>query len=127
MAIKLYKCKIAVRSPVGLLGNIKDILSKNKRREMLFRKTVFGPWLDIPFSTNDSSLMHYVLQHQVKVSNISSDSPPLQFQIGGHLLEFGRKEFCLITGFRFGQVVVREDNENRFKFRDRVFPEKKKW
>ena len=41
------------------------------------------------------------------------------------MLEFGRKEFCLITGFRFGQVVLSEDNENGFQFRDRVFPQKK--
>ncbi|PWA72531.1 phospholipase-like protein [Artemisia annua] len=123
MAIKLYKCEIAVRSTVKLLEDIKEILSKNQRKERLFRKTVFGPSLDIMFSDNDCSVMHYVLQHQVKVSNISFDSPPLQFKIGGHLLEFGRKEFCLITGFRFGEVVVSEDNPTTFC--DRVFPDKR--
>ncbi|PWA64404.1 phospholipase-like protein [Artemisia annua] len=123
MPIKLYKCKIAVRSTVQLLADIKEILSKNEKRERMFRKTVFGPWLDIRFCDNDSRLMHYVLQHQVKVSNISFDSPPLQFKFGDDLLEFGRKEFCLITGFRFGQVVVSENNPNAF--RDRVFPEKR--
>ena len=122
MPIKLYKCKIAVRSTVKLLTEIKEILSKNEDRERLFRKTVFGPWLDISFWGNDSHLMHYVLQHQVKVSNIPFDSPPLQFKIGNELLEFGRKEFCLITGFRFGQVILTENRANAF--RDRVFPEK---
>ncbi|PWA39700.1 phospholipase-like protein [Artemisia annua] len=89
----------------------------------MFRKTVFGPWLDIRFCDNDSLLMYYVLQHQVKVSNISFDSPPLQFKFGDDLLEFGRKEFCLITGFRFCQVVVSEKNPNAFRYR--VFSEKR--
>ena len=123
MPIQLYRCNIVVRSTLKLLTEIKDILSKHKKRERLFRNTVFGPWLDIRFCDNDCPLMHFVLQHQVKVSNISSDSPPLQFKIGDDLLEFGRKEFCLITGFRFGKVCKNENKANAF--RDRVFPEKK--
>jgi hypothetical protein len=122
MPIPLYRCKIVVRSTVKLLGEVKEILSKDKKRERLFRNTVFGPWLDIRFFDNDCPLMHFVLQHQVKVSNISSDSPPLQFKIGDDLLEFGRKEFCLITGFRFGKVCKKKKTN---AFRDRVFPEKK--
>ncbi|GKD15187.1 hypothetical protein Tco_1199594, partial [Tanacetum coccineum] len=98
----LYDVKICVRSSVKLLGEIKDLLERNRNRERLFRRTVFGPWLDILSHDNDNHLMHYVLQHQVYVSKIPSDSPPLIFHIGDHWLQFGRKEFCLITGFRFG-------------------------
>ena len=123
MPITLYTCKIDIRSIVKLLTEIKEILSKNEKRERLFRKTVLGPWLEIRYCENESRLMHYVLQHQVKVSNIKFDSPPFQFKFGNHLLEFGQKEFYLITGFRFRQVVVSE--KNPIAFRDRVFPEKR--
>ena len=125
MSIPLYKCKIAVRSKVKHLQDIKRILSQNEQRERLFRNTVFGPWLDIPYSDNDSQLMHFVLQHQIKVSKISSQSPPLKFKIGENSLEFGRKEFCLITGFRLGKVCIRLDDDCSNAFRDRVFPKKK--
>ena len=123
MSNQRYKCKYAVRSKVKLLPDIKDILSKNEKRAALFRNTVFGLWLDIRSCDNDSQLMHYVLQHQVKVSEISSDAPPIKFKIGDDLLEFGRKEFCLITGFRFGEVRISKTKSHTF--RDRVFPEKK--
>nr|GEX45092.1 phospholipase-like protein [Tanacetum cinerariifolium] len=60
----LYDVKIIVRSSVKLLGEIKDLLERNPNRERLFRRTVFGPWLDILSHDNDNHLMHYVLQHQ---------------------------------------------------------------
>ncbi|GKD60110.1 hypothetical protein Tco_1297619, partial [Tanacetum coccineum] len=118
----LYDVKICVRSSVKLLEEIKDRLERNPNRERLFRKTVFGPWLDILSHDNDNHLMHYVLQHQVYVSKIPSDCPPLIFHIGDHWLQFGRKEFCLITGFRFG--TVSEKHKKSSPFCERVFPEK---
>ncbi|PWA50646.1 phospholipase-like protein [Artemisia annua] len=77
---------------------MKGKLESKPNRESLFRSTVFGPWLDVPYTSNDSLLMHYVLQHQ--------------------------KEFCLITGFRFGNVVTPKARKDS-PFTDRVFPEKK--
>ncbi|GJZ12559.1 hypothetical protein Tco_0547789, partial [Tanacetum coccineum] len=53
------------RSSVKLLGEIKDLLERNPNRERLFRRTVFGPWLDILSHDNDNHLMHHVLQHQI--------------------------------------------------------------
>ncbi|GJR13016.1 phospholipase-like protein [Tanacetum coccineum] len=118
----LYDVKICVRSSVILLGEIKDLLERNPTRERLFRRTVFGPWLDILSYDNDNHLMHYVLQHKVSVSKIPSDCPPLIFHIGDHWLQFGRKEFCLITGFRFG--IVSEKHKKSSPFCERLFPEK---
>ncbi|GKA43595.1 hypothetical protein Tco_0736319 [Tanacetum coccineum] len=100
---QLYDVKICVRSTVKLLEEIKLLLERNPTLERLFRRTVFGRWLDIPSHDNDNHLMHYVLHHQVFVSKIHSDCPPMIFHIGDHWLQFGRKEFCLITGFRFGK------------------------
>ncbi|GKD26213.1 hypothetical protein Tco_1232427, partial [Tanacetum coccineum] len=109
-----YDVKISVRSSVKLLPEIKGLLSVKPNHERLFRDTVFGMWLDIQSHENDSHMMHYVLQHQVFVSNFRSDSPPIIFHIGDHWLKFGQKEFCLTTGFRFGNVsekhVLRDKN-----------------
>ncbi|GJR16483.1 hypothetical protein Tco_0799135 [Tanacetum coccineum] len=60
----LYDVKIIVRSSVKLLKEIKDLLKKNPTRHRLFRRTVFGPWLDILSHDNDNHLMHYVLHYQ---------------------------------------------------------------
>ncbi|GJQ94045.1 hypothetical protein Tco_0005184 [Tanacetum coccineum] len=77
----LYDVKISVRSSVKLLPEIKGILSIKPKRERLFRDTVFGPWLDIQSHENDSHMMHYVLQHQIFVTNIRSDCPLIIFHI----------------------------------------------
>ncbi|GJU12762.1 UvrD-like helicase, ATP-binding domain, P-loop containing nucleoside triphosphate hydrolase [Tanacetum coccineum] len=53
----LYDVKIYVRSSVKLLGEIKDLLERNPNRERLFRRTIFGPWLDILSHDNDNHLM----------------------------------------------------------------------
>ncbi|GKE44843.1 hypothetical protein Tco_1472127, partial [Tanacetum coccineum] len=62
----LYDVKINVRSSVKLLPEIKGLLSIKPKRERLFRDTVFGPWLDIQSHENDSHMMHYVFQHQIR-------------------------------------------------------------
>ena len=118
-----YTVKISIRSSVRLLQDINAKLKSNPKRYLLFRSTVFGPWLDIPYASNDSHLMNYVLQNQVTVSNISPDCPII-YHIGDHYLQFGRKEFCLVTGFRFGKVKTKA-TKDRPPFCDRVFPEKK--
>ncbi|GKD17241.1 phospholipase-like protein, partial [Tanacetum coccineum] len=118
----LYDVKICVRSSVKLLGEIKDLLERNPTCERLFRRIVFGPWLDILSYDNDNYLMHYVLQHQVSVSKIPSDCPPLILHIGDHWLQFGRKEFCLITGFQFG--IVLEKHKKSSPFCERLFSDK---
>ncbi|GJT64930.1 phospholipase-like protein [Tanacetum coccineum] len=118
----LYDVKIIVRSSVKLLKEIIDLLKKNPNRQRLFRRTVFGPWLDILSHDNDNHLMHYVLHHQVSVSKVTSACPPLIFNIGDHCLRFGRKEFCLMSGFRFGKVS--EKYSKLSPFCQRLFPEK---
>ncbi|PWA68175.1 phospholipase-like protein [Artemisia annua] len=59
----------------------------------------------------------------VSVSNMCPDFPII-YHIGDHYLQFGRKEFCLITGFRFGKVVTPKGRKDS-PFSDRVFLEKK--
>nr|GEU95156.1 hypothetical protein [Tanacetum cinerariifolium] len=61
---ELYDVKVCVRSSVKLLGEFKLLLPTNPTRERIFRRTVFGPWLNVPSYDNDNHLMHYVLHHQ---------------------------------------------------------------
>ncbi|GJZ38986.1 hypothetical protein Tco_0585549 [Tanacetum coccineum] len=63
----LYDVKISVRSSVKLLPKIKGLLSMKPNRERLFSDTIFGPWLDIQSHKNDSHMMHYVFQHQLRI------------------------------------------------------------
>ncbi|GJU79461.1 ulp1 protease family, C-terminal catalytic domain-containing protein [Tanacetum coccineum] len=51
-----------------------------------------------------------------------SPNQPFIFDIDGRTLEFGREDFCLITGFRFGKVNLDPKEEDHSEFRKRVFP-----
>ncbi|PWA99800.1 phospholipase-like protein [Artemisia annua] len=122
----LFYVKVNVRSLVKLLLDIKAKLKKNTNRYNLFKSTAFGPWLDVPNKPgNDSHLMNYVLQHQVYVSDVTDECSPITFHIGDNMLHFGRKEFCLVTGLRFGKLAVVDDKEITYvPFCERVFPDK---
>ncbi|GJR57259.1 phospholipase-like, aminotransferase-like mobile domain protein [Tanacetum coccineum] len=95
----------------------------NEARRSLFRTTCFGPWLDITYVENDDGMIHYVLQKQCCVDDDSFDLP-LIYNVNGHNLHFGRCEFCLVTGFKFGMVSFREYRNGDIPFRNRLFPEK---
>ncbi|GKB58177.1 hypothetical protein Tco_0914363 [Tanacetum coccineum] len=95
---QLYDVKICVRSTVKLLEEIKLLLERNPTRERLFRRTVFGRWLDIPSHDNDNHLMHYVLHHQ--------DSNPI-LELYATPLE--TKESWFITSINFINGLVDED------------------
>ncbi|GJS03836.1 phospholipase-like protein [Tanacetum coccineum] len=50
------------------------------------------------------------------------NAKPFIFDIDGRTLEYGREDFCLITGFQFGKVNLDPDEEDHSEFRMRVFP-----
>ncbi|GJZ32439.1 hypothetical protein Tco_0577875 [Tanacetum coccineum] len=92
-------------------------------RCVLFRSACFGRWLDLTYVENEEDLIHYMLQKQKVYDNDHYDLP-LIYNVNGHTLHFGRHEFCLITGFKFGFNSFRKFREGDISFRDRVFPEK---
>ena len=121
----MFDAKISVRSRVEHLTSIKALL--NVGRTNLFRTTVFGAWLDFPSHNPDNYLYNFFYQNAVMVPKVSDFCPPLNFQIGDNLLEFGREQFSLVTGFRLGHV---DKDEGRIvrgipysPFLDRLFPE----
>ncbi|GKA49763.1 phospholipase-like protein, partial [Tanacetum coccineum] len=109
---KEYPAKIHVRSKLHYFSLIKDRL--NEAHRLLFRTTCFGHWLDITYVENDDGIIHYVLQKQCCVDDDRFDLP-LIYNVNGHNLRFGRREFCLVTGFKFALI---EDEEKFSKVSD---------
>ncbi|GKB90909.1 phospholipase-like protein [Tanacetum coccineum] len=68
-------------------------------------------------------VIHYVLQKQ-SFSDDESFDLPLIYHLNGHSLHFGRRQFCLVTGFKFGLISLREHRNGDIPFRNRLFPEK---
>ncbi|GJV37735.1 photosystem I P700 apoprotein A2 [Tanacetum coccineum] len=63
--------------------------------------------------------------HYIMAGNRVNDSHYdilLTYYVNGRGLHFGRREFTLITGFRFGAVSSSCYSKGDMKFRDRVFP-----
>lgn len=116
--------KVTFRSRLDYITIIRGLLNTN--RAILFRATVFGPWLDIPPFSADTHLLNYFYQNQVSVDE-SEDCPSLTFKIGDNVLEFGREQFCMITGFVFGHVpsehFLNVHGLPHSPFYDRLFPQ----
>ncbi|GKB48382.1 hypothetical protein Tco_0899135 [Tanacetum coccineum] len=124
----VFDAKVTIRGTLHTLTSIKELLgqSVNERRRTGFLSTVFGKGLDFPAYSNDNLLLNYIFQHEVKQEQNNDVCPPIRYKIGNNNFEFGRQEFCLITGFAFGKIP----KEDTFKglqnspFYDRVFPDK---
>ncbi|GJR11054.1 phospholipase-like, aminotransferase-like mobile domain protein [Tanacetum coccineum] len=116
-----YNARVHVKSKLHYFPLLKDRLGLD--RCVLFRETCFGRWLDLTYVENEESLIHYMLQKQ-KISDNDHYDLPLIYSVNGHTLHFGRREFCLISGFKFGFLSFRKFREGDITFRDRVFPEK---
>ncbi|GJV08504.1 phospholipase-like protein [Tanacetum coccineum] len=65
------------------------------------------PPVTLTIRNTDDSLENYVLIHFMSCRQIESlhehtDAVTFTYHLNGHFIEFGREEFCLITGLRFG-------------------------
>ncbi|GKB34167.1 phospholipase-like, aminotransferase-like mobile domain protein, partial [Tanacetum coccineum] len=116
-----YTATIHVRSKLHYFKLIKNRLNEDRRT--LFRTTCFGPWLDITYVENNDGRIHYVLQKQCFSDDDSFDLP-LIYNINGHGLHFVRREFCLVTAFKFGFLSFREYRNGDIPFCNRLFPKK---
>ena len=117
----MYDARLVVKSKLHYFVFMKDHLDQPLR--IIFNDTCFGPWLDLTYVDNEEGLVHYMLQKQSYQTNESYDLP-LVYHLNGHSLVFGRHEFCLLTGFRFGMVSFRKWRYGPIPFVDRVFPHK---
>ncbi|GJV62102.1 phospholipase-like protein [Tanacetum coccineum] len=122
-SLKVYDAKVSARTRLYLLKTIGSKLAFKPERYKKFRSAVFGPWLDIRTQEHDNHLINYLLQHQRNVKDPSTNIPFI-FDIGPNTIEFGRREFCLVTGFLFEDCSLDHLKGVNSCFRERVFPEK---
>ncbi|PWA71826.1 phospholipase-like protein [Artemisia annua] len=85
--------------------------------------TCFGHWLDLLYFEHEPHLIDYMVRKQHRVDDSHYDMPFIYY-LDGHTLHFGRPEFCLMTGLRFGSVRFEVYTSGDLKFRERVFPDK---
>nr|GEV42397.1 uridine kinase-like protein 4 [Tanacetum cinerariifolium] len=116
--VELYYARLSIRHKISVAWDIRTKLIGTPRYA-LFRETCFGPWLDVQFTDKDPSLVHLILQTEYIPQQPKNDE--MLFRIGGHELRFGREEFCLITGFRFGPSRISSEKCTDIPFRARVF------
>ncbi|GKA87973.1 uridine kinase-like protein 4 [Tanacetum coccineum] len=116
--VVLYDAKLSIRAQIAIASDIRTKLI-NTPRYALFRETCFGPWLDVQMMTKDPRLVHLILQTEYIPEQPKNDE--ILFRVGGHELRFGREEFCLITGLRFGTIKPSSEESCHIPFRDRVF------
>nr|GEV19280.1 retrovirus-related Pol polyprotein from transposon TNT 1-94 [Tanacetum cinerariifolium] len=65
--------------------------------------------------------VHFSDKDEVNVKDHSTDIP-FTFDIGPNTIEFGRREFCLVTGFLFEDYSLDHLKGFNSCFRERVFP-----
>lgn len=68
------------------------------------RATCFGPWLALEDTTADPLLLRHFLQ--CEIDHESAGEHGMCYDVSGHIHRYGREEFCLITGFRFGEIPI---------------------
>nr|KAJ0194658.1 hypothetical protein LSAT_V11C700385420 [Lactuca sativa] len=79
--------------------NMKTIVNLKGLGRDIFKDTVFGYLLDVPRLQGDGLLFHKMFLHQIRPDAVlSPDEIKRQYEIG-----IWPEEFCLITGFNFGE------------------------
>ncbi|GJT00239.1 phospholipase-like protein [Tanacetum coccineum] len=105
-----------------LIKDIKELLEMNPARLSLFSNSCFGVWLNVPFKDHEPFLIHSMLLNQQEVDEYHTEHRDLQFNVYNYILKFGRREFCICTGLKFGHYDVKPfDSARVVPFRDRVF------
>ncbi|GJZ70469.1 phospholipase-like protein [Tanacetum coccineum] len=115
---------VTCRSKLGLIKTIRDLI-RGTPREALFEKTCFGQLLDQKEWTENCILRHFMLGRQIEVLGDENDVVPLKYHIVENFeIQFGREEFCLVTGLKFRVEYWADynDEDEPIPFRRRVFP-----
>ncbi|KAE8674852.1 Detected protein of unknown function [Hibiscus syriacus] len=122
---KFFSASLTLRNKVSLATTIASKLSPAQRK--LFEETCFGPWLRVQHPGGDASLTHLWLQTMTSdlPDSIQRGEEEIWFHFPPAYTCFGRKEFCLITGLRFGHDDVGRYTRHitRPSWLSRVFPD----
>ena len=94
---------------------------RDTNKDVLFRRTCFGWLFGLAEMQETCILIHYISLCQEELGQGDTEVVPLTFDVRGYELKFGREEFCLVTGLRFG-VEFKDFLKGRpTPFRRRVF------
>nr|KAJ0199285.1 hypothetical protein LSAT_V11C600334850 [Lactuca sativa] len=119
----------------GSDGNIWEVFEVlDDARRAIFRDTVFGYFIDVPCLQGDALLFHKMLIHQIRPDPVLSPNgiKRLYFRVGNTKMVYGPEEFCLITGFNFGEYpknIGKKGSEKllsskkRCLLREQLFPD----
>ncbi|KAL7586030.1 hypothetical protein Lser_V15G45126 [Lactuca serriola] len=119
----------------GSGGNIWEVFEVlDDARRAIFRNTVFGYFIDVPRLQGDALLFHKMFLHQIRPDPVLSPDgiKRLYFRVRNTKMVYGPEEFCLITGFNFGEYpknIGRKGSEKlisskkRCLLRERLFPD----
>ncbi|KAE8685178.1 S uncoupled 1 [Hibiscus syriacus] len=123
--VKFFSASLTLRNKVSLATTIASKLSTAQRK--LFEEACFGPWLRVQHPGGDASLTHLWLQTMTSdlPDSIQRGEEEIWFHFPPAYTCFGRKEFCLITGLRFGHDDVGRYTRHitRPSWLSRVFPD----
>ncbi|XP_052625101.1 uncharacterized protein LOC111877634 [Lactuca sativa] len=119
----------------GSGGNIWEVFEVlDDARRAIFRNTIFGYFIDVPRLQGNALLFHKMFFHQIRPDPVLSPDgiKRLYFRVGNTKMVYGPEEFCLITGFNFGEYpknIGRKGSEKlisgkkRCLLRERLFPD----
>ncbi|KAE8726288.1 hypothetical protein F3Y22_tig00007179pilonHSYRG00119 [Hibiscus syriacus] len=123
--MKFFSASLTLRNKLSLATTIASKLSHAQRK--LFEETCFEPWLRVQHPGGDANLTHLWLQTMTSdlPDSIQRGEEEIWFHFPPAYTCFGRKEFCLITGLRFGHDDVGRYTRHitRPSWLSRVFPD----
>ncbi|KAI3695519.1 hypothetical protein L1987_78516 [Smallanthus sonchifolius] len=106
-----------MRCSPGVVSLIKEKLTSI--RMLIWEHTCFNMWIKERCTLADSVMVHLMFQHEIK-SDLNPRSDGLFYVLVGEPLRFCPREFCLITGLRFGKWDAEVPSLDS-NFKDRVF------
>lgn len=128
----IFSARLTLKSQLTIIKYINLHLSDDQKK--IFREHCFGHWLDVKAAENDPGFVHHILQFRHKehpgLKHHRPEAGELWFRVtDDHFIRFGRREFCLVTGLRFGpnekmaDHIPKEVRDQTPAFKERVFSE----
>ncbi|XP_071700197.1 uncharacterized protein [Rutidosis leptorrhynchoides] len=129
------EAKLTMKNMLNVKPQVKALMNENQQKK--FRSTCFGPWLDLLYTGNDLGLVHAMLQRKSERPTGIDEKYPADVEeiwftfCPKFKIRFSRREFCLVTGFRFSRrtdmahYIPRSYDVETPPIRRRCFPKRK--
>ncbi|KAF3445278.1 hypothetical protein FNV43_RR14973 [Rhamnella rubrinervis] len=108
---QFFQARVTRFSSLKVIENIKKKLNENQMK--LFRESCFGHFLEMHDIHFSGGIVHHLLMRQLKTQKTEE----MWFGFDGKYARFGKTEFCLIAGLRFGEPPSNIESRRRFQCR----------